>query len=859
MKTHHLLLALTFGVVGLADTQPWVVNSQPTQIAQAAQITKKAPTQTAQSVAAKVTVRIRVGQGFGSGVLLGKKGKTYLVLTNSHIVGEQADLNIQTFDGQSYPARRVKDLQVGKFDVALLEFTSDRAYQPANIDSSRENFALTEKPKLFAAGFARGANSLKVVTSEVKQLPQEPFVNGTQIGYRTTGDIEQGMSGGPILDEKGNLVGINSVYAYPIKPVYTYADGTKALPDQIAEYRQMNWGVPIYNLLTRLNPDILYGYKQLPKLHRTVTPSGYMAELDRKARSVTVRIEYSGGESSVENGSGVIVAKDGNSYYVLTSDHVAKNEELRVVTHDQRTYTINSNETKRSPETDLAVIKFTSTRPYQVATLGNYSVSDQALVFPGGWPAPKGIGSQQWQWQLNPGSISSREKALFKTQDKRSFRDGYDLIYSSVTYGGMSGGPVFDQVGQVIGIHGKAEGNTGTRNILGNSLGVSIKTFIGLKLNSYNLQIASTAPATLDSARLASVNLVRSNIAIPSNDGDAERWIEYGNQLHRLGKHADAVKAFGQAIKSNKLKLNLLGNAERWIKYGNQLARSGKNTEADKAFEQAIEFDKSKSSLLDAYHGEGLALAGKGDILLSLRAFNLAIELVPSGSKPRDFYYLWKYHALALHSLQRYSEALKTISTAISLEPNDNILVNEKALLLKELRRYPEAISEYDQMIKKEPKSAWIYYNRGLAKYDLGDRKEAINDFGLAIQFKPQDFTNYYSRATIRMEIGEFKEAISDFDFAIQIEPKNAIAYNNRAISKSQLKYYLESIADLNIAIKLNPQYAEAYSNRAISKSSLENRQGAITDFNIALQLFKSQNNQVAYDATINQIKKISN
>jgi S1-C subfamily serine protease len=176
------------------------------------------------------------------------------------------------------------------------------------------------------------------------------------------------MSGGPILDAKGNLVGINSTYGYPIQPVYTYADGTKAPPDKVAEYRQVNWGVPIYNLLTRLNPDILYGYKQLPKLHRTVTPSGYMAELDRKARLVTVRIEYS--KKGPQNGSGVIVAREGNNYYVLTAEHVAKNtQDLRVITHDQRIYKISPSEIKTSGGTDLAVVKFTSTQPYQVATL----------------------------------------------------------------------------------------------------------------------------------------------------------------------------------------------------------------------------------------------------------------------------------------------------------------------------------------------------------------------------------------------------------------------------------------------------------------------------------------------------------
>ena len=304
MKIQYLLLTLAAGALGIATIAPWQLNSTPSQPTQSAQVADKSASQvnhqTAQAVANKVTVQIEVGEGFGSGVLLSKKEDIYLVLTNAHVIARQSDIaiTIQTPDGQSYPVHQVKNLQVGKFDVALLEFTSSDAYQVAKIDVSQDKSALTEGTKLVAAGFASGTNTLNVVTGTVKQLPPEPFINGTQIGYKTTGDIEQGMSGGPILDEAGNLVGINSIYAYPIKPVYTYANGTRAAADRVAKYRQANWGVPIGNLLATLNPNILHSYKQLPKLHRTVTPAIDMAKLDRKARLMTEKIKNSNGNDN---------------------------------------------------------------------------------------------------------------------------------------------------------------------------------------------------------------------------------------------------------------------------------------------------------------------------------------------------------------------------------------------------------------------------------------------------------------------------------------------------------------------------------------------------------------------------------
>jgi tetratricopeptide (TPR) repeat protein/S1-C subfamily serine protease len=811
MKTHHLLLALTVGVVGIAATKPsWLVQPQPTQIAQSAPVadnsSSQANPQTAQAVAAQVTVRIRVGQGLGSGVLLGKKGNTYLVLTNAHVVREQAGISIQTPDGQSYTAQRVKDLQVGNFDVALLEFTSDRAYKLAKIDSSRDNFALKEGTKLFAAGFPRDANAFKFVAGTVKQLPQEPFVNGTQVGYTTTGDIEQGMSGGPILDAAGNLVGINSTYAYPIKPVYTYTDGTKAPADKVAEYRQANWGVPIYNLLTRLNPDILYSYKQLPKLHRTVTPTGYMAELDRKARLVTVRIENSGG-----NGSGVIVARDGDSYYVLTAEHVVKNtQNLRVTTHDQRTYTIDPSEIKRSGGTDLAIVKFTSTQPYQVATLGNYRVSNGALVFPGGWPAPTKIGGQQWQWQLNPGTIRSKQQGEFTTQDKLSFRNGYDLIYNSNTYGGMSGGPVFDTAGQVIGIHGKAEGDLLTKNVLGQSLGMSIKIFLGLadrlSVKQHNLQIANTAPGNLNNLQLASITLVLNNIANPNDSINPDRWIEYGNRLYRLGKHADAAKAFDRAIKLAPDSLDAY--------YGEGLALAG-----------------------NASYGEGLAL-GNNDYSAALKAIDRAIELVPKGHES-ELYYLWKYRSVMLRNSKKHQEALVAISDAIRLEgkelPDINLL-NEKANLLGELKQYSNAIEIYNQIIARGEKS-WVYSNRGNIKAESGDKKGAIADYDRAIAIDSQYTAAYSSRGIVKSELGDKKGAIADFNLAIAIDPLDSTAYYNLGIVKSELGDKKGAIADYDRAIAINPLDTKNYYNLGVVKSELGDKKGAIAAFNRAIAI----------------------
>jgi S1-C subfamily serine protease len=69
------------------------------------------------------------------------------------------------------------------------------------------------------------------------------------------------------------------------------------------------------------------------------TDTGIVAEVDRIAEQITVRID----SRNNGNGSGVIVAKKGNTYYVLTASHVVKNpDRYQIVTSDGQQYPIDS-------------------------------------------------------------------------------------------------------------------------------------------------------------------------------------------------------------------------------------------------------------------------------------------------------------------------------------------------------------------------------------------------------------------------------------------------------------------------------------------------------------------------------------
>jgi WD40 repeat protein len=177
-------------------------------------------------------------------------------------------------------------------------------------------------------------------------------------------------------------------------------------------------------------------------------------------------------------GSGVIISRKGNTYYVLTAKHVvATEDEYEIVASDGTKYPLNYSTVKKIPEIDLALIQFTSDKNYLVAQVGD---SDKATegnsVYISGWPHP-GRAITQRIFQITSGKISGRPL--------ESLEDGYGLVYTNITRSGMSGGSVLDANGVVIGIHGRADGEPIVNPETGESIAIKSGFNLGIPINSF--------------------------------------------------------------------------------------------------------------------------------------------------------------------------------------------------------------------------------------------------------------------------------------------------------------------------------------------------------------------------------------
>jgi Do/DeqQ family serine protease len=150
-------------------------------------------------------------QGLGSGIIVRMKGgagsapDTYYVLTNNHVVGDATEISVTVYDGKTYQAERVgKD---ERRDLAMISFKSAESHPLAVLGDSD-----TVRVGDWAIAVGNPLGQMFSVTMGIVSAVGRTGGPAGNINdfIQTDASINQGNSGGPLVNIRGEVIGVNT-------------------------------------------------------------------------------------------------------------------------------------------------------------------------------------------------------------------------------------------------------------------------------------------------------------------------------------------------------------------------------------------------------------------------------------------------------------------------------------------------------------------------------------------------------------------------------------------------------------------------------------------------------------------------
>lgn len=189
-------------------------------------------------LAAKFTVEITSetseGTLLGSGFFISEDGK---LLTNYHVVADTTALSVKDYNGKTYEVEKVLAFD-RDIDMALLQVKDDVSAW-ATLNKKDYSTADTVYTLGSAAGYT-GSFSEGMISTAERRL--EGYSDVVYIQH--TAAISQGNSGGPLLDNRGRVIGMNTLgddmgnSLYFAVPVYYLDELDLSNPMTVAEFSE---------------------------------------------------------------------------------------------------------------------------------------------------------------------------------------------------------------------------------------------------------------------------------------------------------------------------------------------------------------------------------------------------------------------------------------------------------------------------------------------------------------------------------------------------------------------------------------------------------------------------------------------
>lgn len=211
----------------------------------------------------RTRIRQSPTQGQGSGVIVTKEGH---VVTNHHVIAGQQQIQITTHDRKTYTATLIGEDSL--LDIAVLKIDGDNEFVPLKLGDSNE---VRVGQMVFAVGNPFGLG--ETVTQGIISAKERSLSDNQRDLFQTDAAINPGNSGGPLVNLRGEIIGINVAIFSPDRQNPGFQGVGFSIPSndvKDALYQILERGRPIRGFLgvqmRDLDPQVrrMIGYDEPP-------------------------------------------------------------------------------------------------------------------------------------------------------------------------------------------------------------------------------------------------------------------------------------------------------------------------------------------------------------------------------------------------------------------------------------------------------------------------------------------------------------------------------------------------------------------------------------------------------------------
>jgi RNA polymerase sigma factor (sigma-70 family) len=311
--------------------------------------------------------------------------------------------------------------------------------------------------------------------------------------------------------------------------------------------------------------------------------------------------------------------------------------------------------------------------------------------------------------------------------------------------------------------------------------------------------------------------------AVELRPGYVQAWYERSRIMLAMKRHEEAIADCTRAIQIDP------SFWQAWLGRGRARYEQGRYEEAMRDLDRSLELNPR---FVEAYDYRAIIHMRHGEPDLALTNRRLAVEQEP------DIALLHLRYGSTLWLLERFEEALESLSRAIELDPNHPGAWRERGVVHARLRRWNEAIEDYTETLRLQPQNHHIYSNRGMTWFELDEPDKALADLDRAVRMDPDRALYYLNRGRILLRLNRPREALADLSRSIELQPqRNAEAWYQRGRAYRDLGELDMALEDLLKVVAWEPGWMYAWNDLGYVRFQRREYAQAIHDLERALEL----------------------